>query len=146
MEYTFLDNRFEEFYRQDEKRGTIFLTFSFAIVFIACLGLFALVSFSIEMRLKEIGIRKVLGASVQNITGMISKEFLLLVIVGCLIAFPASYFIMTSWLNEFAYHISPGPGTYIFSALLALLIASFTISFLTIKAATSNPVDALKNE
>jgi putative ABC transport system permease protein len=146
MEYTFLDNRFEEFYRQDEKRGTIFLTFSFAIVFIACLGLFALVSFSIEMRLKEIGIRKVLGASVQNITGMISKEFLLLVIVGCLIAFPVSYLIMTSWLSEFAYHISPGPGTYLLSALLALLIASITISFLTIKAATSNPVDALKNE
>jgi putative ABC transport system permease protein len=146
LEYTFLDNRFEEFYKADEKRGTIFLTFSFAIVFIACLGLFALVSFSIEMRTKEIGIRKVLGASVQNITGMISKEFLLLVIVGCFIAFPISYLIMTSWLNEFAYHISPGAGTYIVSALVAVVIAFITISFLTIKAATSNPVNALKNE
>lgn len=146
MEYTFLNEQFETFYKADEKRGQTFLIFSSVIVLIACLGLFALVSFAIESRMKEIGIRKVLGASVQSIVALVSKEFLLLVVVACLIALPVSYWLMKSWLAEFAYQIGLGVELFAAAGILAVVIAFVTISFRTIKAATSNPVDSLRNE
>ncbi|MCW5911661.1 MAG: ABC transporter permease [Cyclobacteriaceae bacterium] len=146
MEYTFLDNRFEEFYKADEKRGQIFLVFSSIIVLIACVGLFAVVSYTIESRTKEIGIRKVLGASVQSIVGLISKEFLLLVIIAGFVAVPVSYFLMRSWLQDFAYHVSMGADVFAMAGLIALIIALTTISFRSIKAALANPVESLRNE
>lgn len=146
MEYTFLDSRFDEFYKADEKRGQIFLVFSSIIVLIACLGLFALVSYSIESRTKEIGIRKVLGASVQSIVSMISKEFLLLIGFSAVVALPAAWYLMSNWLNDFAYRVTMGVGVFILAPAIALLIAFVTISIRTIRAAVANPVNSLKNE
>jgi putative ABC transport system permease protein len=146
LEYTFLDGRFEEFYKADEKRGQIFLTFSGIIVIIACLGLFALVSYSIESRTKEIGIRKVLGASVQSIVRMVSIEFLMLVIVAAILAVPLAWYVMQTWLQDFAYHVTLGIEIFLLAGVIALLISFATISFRTLKAAMANPVDSLRNE
>ena len=146
MEYTFLDNRFEEFYQADAKRGQIFLTFSLVIVLIACMGLYALVSYSVESRTKEIGVRKVLGASVSSIVSLVSKEFLLLVSFACIVAIPISFFFMQAWLNDFAYRISMGAGSFILAGLLAAGIAFITISLRTLKTATENPVKSLRSE
>ncbi|MEK6780393.1 MAG: ABC transporter permease [Bacteroidota bacterium] len=146
LEYTFLDNRFKEFYKADEKRGQIFLAFSLVIIAVACLGLFALVSYSIESRIKEIGIRKVLGASVQNLVSMVSKEFLVLVLIADVIALPAAWYLMRSWLQDFVYRVDLGIEMFILAALIALLIAFATISIRAIKAAIANPVDSLKSE
>jgi putative ABC transport system permease protein len=146
MEYNFLDKSFQRFYEADEKRGQIFVTFSAIIVLIACLGLFALVSYSIESRMKEIGIRKVLGASVESIVGLISKEFLLLIIAAGILGIPISYYMMQRWLEDFAYHIPMNAGIFATAALIAILIAFLTISVRSIRAAISNPVNSLRNE
>jgi putative ABC transport system permease protein len=146
LEYTFLDSRFEEFYQADAQRGQIFLTFSMIVVFIACMGLFALVSYSVESRTKEIGIRKVLGASVQNIVGMVSKEFLMLIIIASVLAIPVAYFFMQKWLQDFAYRIDMGAGVFVVAGLVTILIASITISLRSVKAATANPVKSLRSE
>ncbi len=146
LEYTFLDSRFEEFYQADAKRGQIFLVFSVVIVVIACLGLFALVSYSVESRTKEIGVRKVLGASVSSIVGLVSKEFLSLVLIAGLIAMPVAWYFMNGWLQDFAYRVNPGVGTFVLAAAITLVIAFVTISFRSLKAAIANPVDSLRTE
>jgi putative ABC transport system permease protein len=146
LEYTFLASRFEDMYRADAQRGQIFLALSFIVVLIACMGLFALVSYSVESRTKEIGVRKVLGASPRSIVTMVSREFLLLVVVACLVAGPVSYFFMSEWLTEFAYRISLGAGSFIAAGVLAALIAFITISLRTLKAASENPVKCLRSE
>lgn len=146
LEYTFLNKTFEKFYQADEKRGQIFLTFSAIIVLIACLGLFALVSYSIESRMKEIGVRKVLGASVESIVGLISKEFLLLVVIAGVVGIPFSYYMMERWLEDFAYHIPMSLSIFAWAALIAIAIAFLTISVRSIKAAISNPVRSLRSE
>jgi putative ABC transport system permease protein len=146
LEYTYLDQRFEEFYQSDIKRGQIFLIFSGVIVVIACLGLFALVAFSIENRTKEIGIRKVMGASVQSIVSLVSKEFLGLVLIAGVISIPVTCYVMKNWLQDFAYHITMSVELFAGAALIALMIAFVTISFRSIKAAITNPVDSLRNE
>lgn len=146
MEYTFLNGQFETFYRADEKRGQTFMVFSAIIVIISCMGLFALVSFAIENRLKEIGIRKVLGASVTSIVSLISKEFLMLVVIAGVVAIPVAYWLMKNWLSDFAYRIPLSAGLFIAASLLAMLIAFITIGVRTLHAATSNPVDSLRNE
>lgn len=146
LEYTFLNSRFEEFYKADAQRGQIFLTFSMIVVLIACMGLFALVSYAVEARIKEIGIRKVLGASVKNIVGMISKEFLLLIIIACVLAVPVAYLFMQKWLLDFAYRINLSAGIFIVAGIIILLIAGVTISLRTFRAATVNPAKSLRNE
>ncbi len=146
VEYNFLDSKFAEFYQSDTKRGQIFLAFSSIIVLIACLGLFALVSFSIENRKKEIGVRKVLGASTESILNLLSKEFMMLVVIAFVIATPLVILTMRSWLSEFAYHVNFGVGTFALSGIIAILIAFVTISFRSIKAAVANPVDSLRSE
>lgn len=146
MEYTFLDNRFEEFYQADAKRGQIFLAFSIIIVLITCMGLFALVSYSVESRTKEIGVRKVLGASVNSIVGLVSKEFLVLVFVAGVIGLPLSWYFMNSWLQEFAYRIPLGVGIFVLAAFISLLIAFATIAIRTFNAARANPVKSLRAE
>ncbi|HNG43502.1 MAG TPA: FtsX-like permease family protein, partial [Cyclobacteriaceae bacterium] len=146
LEYTFLDTRFEGFYKADAQRGQIFLVFSLVVVLIACMGLFALVSFAVETRVKEIGIRKVLGASVHNIVGMISKEFLMLIMIACLLAVPVAYLFMQQWLRDFAYRISPGIGVFVLAGLIIGLIAAITIGLRTIRAASVNPVKSLRSE
>jgi putative ABC transport system permease protein len=146
MEYTFLDSRFEAFYQDDAKRGQIFLYFSIIIVLITCMGLFALVSYSVESRTKEIGVRKVLGASVSSIISLVSKEFLVLVLAAGVIAFPLSWYFMNSWLQEFAYRIPLGVGIFMLAAFISLLIAFATIGIRTLSAAKANPVKSLRSE
>ena len=144
--YRFLDEAFEEQYRTERQLGQLFQIFGAFAIFISCLGLFGLAAYTAEQKTKEIGIRKVLGASVTDIILHLSKQFTRWVLVSNVIAWPISYFIMNRWLNEFAYRIQMGVPIFIVSALMMLIIALFTVSFQAIKAALANPVEALKYE
>ena len=145
-EYTFLDENFEKLYQSEQKQGTIFTVFACIAIFIACLGLFGLSAFSITQRIKEIGIRKVLGASVTSIVGLLSKDFLKLVAIAAVIAFPVAWLAMSSWLQDFAYRTSISWWIFITAGIIAAAIALFTISFQAIKAAFANPVKNLRTE
>jgi putative ABC transport system permease protein len=146
FDYFFLDASFDRQYRAEERVGKIFVVFTFLGLFIACLGLLALASYAAERRTKEIGIRKVLGASVGSIVGLLSREFLLLVAIANLIAWPIAYYAMGRWLEEFAYRISIGLGTFLLAAVFALIITMITVSSQAIKAALRDPVDTLRYE
>lgn len=146
FEYSFMDETFDRLYRSEEKLSQIFSVFSFLAVFIASLGLFGLALYMVEQRTKEIGIRKVLGASVGKIFVLLSKEFALLVLVANLFAWPAAYFFMHNWLQNFAYRINIAPWIFVLSAVSALVIAMLTISFQAVKAALADPVDSLRHE
>ena len=146
FEYHFLDKQWDLFYRQDRIRQTIFLIMAALAIIIACLGLFGLATYAAEQRIKEIGIRKVLGASVQGIIAMLSKDFLKLVIVASLIAFPIGWFAMNKWLQDFAYRINISWWVFIIAGFVAVLIALITISYQAIKAAIANPVKSLRTE
>ena len=144
--YDFLDQDFQSQYEADEKRGQIFTLFSLLTVVIACLGLLGLAAYTTEQRAKEIGIRKVIGASVTNIIGLIYRDFLVLIAIAMLIAFPLAYFFMDGWLQTFAYQTEIKWLTFVTSALLTLVVTMSAISFHTLRAAMSNPVDSLKSE
>jgi putative ABC transport system permease protein len=144
--YTFLDESFANMYANVQRTGTIFTSFAVLAIIIACLGLFALSAFMAEQRNKEIGIRKVLGASVSGITAMLSKDFVKLVIVSIIIASPVAYWAMTKWLQDFAYRISISWWMVAVAGLSAIVIALLTISFQSIKAALMNPVKTLRTE
>lgn len=144
--YTFLDERFEQVYQSEQRQKTIFTTFACVAIFIACLGLFGLSAFTISQRVKEIGIRKVLGADVGSIVGLLSKDFLKLVIVAAVIAFPVAWFAMHKWLEDFAYRIGIPWYVFVAAGIIAALVAFGTIAFQAIKAATSNPVKNLRTE
>jgi putative ABC transport system permease protein len=122
------------------------MTFTSLAVFIACLGLFGLIAFTAEQRTKEIGIRKVLGASVSNITYMLSKELITLVIVSNVIAWPIAWYVMSQWLQSFAYRIQIEWYIFVSAGLLAVIIALATVTTQSVKAALLNPVDSLKGE
>jgi putative ABC transport system permease protein len=144
--YTFLDESFANMYADVQRTGTIFTSFAVLAIIIACLGLFALSAFMAEQRNKEIGIRKVLGASVSGITAMLSRDFVKLVIISILLASPIAYWAMTKWLRDFAYRISISWWMIAVAGLMAILIALITISFQSIKAAVANPVKSLRTE
>ncbi|WP_166437249.1 FtsX-like permease family protein [Niastella caeni] len=146
FEYNFLDKQWELFYREDQKRQVIFLSVTCMTILIACLGLFGLVTFAARQRTKEIGIRKVLGASVSHVVMLLSKDFLKLVLIASLVAFPVAGWAMYKWLQDFAYRIHLSIWLFVGAGLLAALIALCTISFQAIKAALSNPVKALRSE
>ena len=146
FEYFFLDEHFDNQYKKDIQFGKVFGIFTALAIFIACLGLFALSSFSAFKRTKEIGIRKVLGATSPSIIGLLSKEFFVLVIISICIAVPVTYFIMNSWLQSFAYRIIINWTVFALSTIIVSLIAAFTISFQTLRAANANPVDSIKYE
>jgi len=146
FEYFFLDEDFNRLYQSEQKTGQIFTTFSVLAIFIACLGLLGLTIFTVERRIKEIGIRKVLGASVSTIVFLVSKEFLKWVLIANLIAWPVAYYFMSNWLENFAYKTEINVWLFILSAFIALLIALLTVSSQTIKAATMNPVKSLRYE
>lgn len=146
LEYTFLNDRFEEFYKADEKRGKLFLMFSMVIVLIAVMGLFALVSYAMESRTKEIGVRKVLGASVHSILALVSREFLVIIVGASLVALPVSWWLMREWLSDFAYRVPLGVQTFLLAAVMSLVIAFLTISIRTWRTARANPVDSLRSE
>ena len=144
--YHFLDDSFDQMYRQEQRVGKVALTFSLLAIIIACLGLFGLATYIAEQRTKEIGIRKVLGASVTNIVTMLSTDFIKLVLISFVIATPIAWWFMNKWLQEFAYRIDLSWWIFAFTGITALLIALFTLSFQAIKAAISNPVKSLRTE
>lgn len=144
--YFFLNADFDRQYRSEERLMKIFGAFSSMAIFISCLGLFGLSTFMAERRTKEIGVRKVLGASISNITLLLSKEFIRWVLLANIIAWPIAYISMSKWLQNFAYRTDVGMWIFILSGLLALIIALITVSYQSIKAAAANPVEALKYE
>ena len=145
-EYTFLDENFKRLYESEQKQKTIFTIFAFIAIFIACLGLFGLSAFAITQRIKEIGIRKVLGANVSTIVTLLSKDFLKLVIIAAVIAFPVAWWAMHTWLQDFAYRIDIPWWIFLLAGIIAALVALITISFQAIKAAVANPVKNLRTE
>ncbi len=146
FEYSFMDDSLKRMYRSEQRVGKILLSFSLIAIFVACLGLFGLASFTTEQRTKEIGIRKVLGASVPNVVALLSKEFTKWVILANLIAWPFAYYAMNIWLKNFAYRIQLGLWVFVLSGVIALGIALLTVSAKSIKAAIANPVDSLRYE
>ncbi len=144
--YTFLDADFNKIYNADQRTGKLFITFAIFAIFIACLGLFGLVTYAAEQRIKEIGVRKVLGASVGEIVAMISKDFIKLVLIAFLIAFPVAWLMMNKWLQSFAYRINISWWVFALAGLLILAIALITVSFQAIKAAMANPTTSLRSE
>jgi putative ABC transport system permease protein len=146
FEYTFLDDEFNRQYGNDQRRGEIYRAFTFLAIFISCLGLFGMVSFTAEQRTKEIGIRKVLGASITNIITLISKDFLVLLFVSNAIAWPIAYYLMNKLLNNYAYRTGIAAWIFIVSGIMAVLIAMLTVCLKIIRAAFSNPVDSLRYE
>lgn len=146
FDYNFIDDRFAKLYDSEQRQGTIFTIFAGIAIFIACLGLFGLSSFTITQRVKEIGIRKVLGASAGSIVQLLSKDFLKLVLIAAVIAFPVAWYAMHQWLLDFAYRINIPWWIFIVAGIVAAMIALATISLLTVKAAMSNPVKSLRTE
>ena len=146
LEYNFLDEKFAALYASEQRTKQIFSAFAVLAIIIASLGLFGLSAFVIEQRAREIGIRKVLGASVQQVLLLVSKEFLLLVGIAFIISVPVTWWAMHEWLKDFAYRINIGTGVFVAAGLAAILIAFFTISFQAIKAAITNPVKSLRTE
>jgi putative ABC transport system permease protein len=148
FEYKFLDQDFDSQYKADEKRSQIFTAFSGLTIIIACLGLLGLAAFTTEQKTKEIGVRKVVGASVKSLVFLVSKEFFILVGLGTLIAYPFAWYVTKNWLENFAYRIELSGEwmTFIISAALAFLITFGTVGFHVIRAASSNPVNSLRDE
>ncbi len=146
FDYTFLDQKFGRLYAAEQRQGLLFTIFAGIAILIACLGLFGLAAFATEQRTKEIGIRKVLGASVSSIVTMLSKDFLKLVLLANLVAWPIAWYGMSRWLQDFAYRTPLSWSTFGLAALLAGTIALLTVSFQAIKAALANPAESLRNE
>jgi putative ABC transport system permease protein len=146
IDYQFLDDHFNEVYRADQQQSQIVSILSGLAIFISCLGLFGLASYSAEKRVKEIGVRKVLGASVQRIVLLLSMNFLVLVLIANVIAIPAAWWVMHRWLQDFAYRIDLSWIIFIAVLLVSVIIALVTISFQSIRAATANPVKSLRSE
>jgi hypothetical protein len=146
LQYTFLDQQFEQRYRSEQVTGRLANIFAIIALFISCLGLFGLTSFTVEQRTKELGVRRVLGASVSGIVVMLSKDFLRLVFIGFVIATPVTWYMTNQWLQNFADRIEIGATVFLLAGLTIILIALGTVSWQSIKAAIANPVDSLRNE
>ncbi|HWD89114.1 MAG TPA: ABC transporter permease [Mucilaginibacter sp.] len=144
--YAFLDETFDSIYKGESRQATLFDYFSGIAIFISCLGLLGLATYTAQVRVREIGVRKVLGASVANIAGMLSMDFLKLVTIAILIATPAAWYLMNKWLQDFAYRINMQWWMFVAAGLLAILIAFATISYQAVKAALMNPVKSLRSE
>jgi len=146
FEYNFLDDKFNQLYKTEIKQGSVLSIFSLFAIFIACLGLFGLASYTAIKRTKEIGVRKVLGSSVENIVLLLSKDLLKPVLVGTIIALPVGYYAMNKWLEGFAYRISFSWWMFVLAAFAAVSIALLTVGFQAIKAAIANPIKSLRTE
>jgi putative ABC transport system permease protein len=146
MEYVFLDDNFNRNYVAEEKMLTVFTYFSGLTILIACLGLFGLATFTAGQRTKEIGIRKVLGASVGTIILLLSRDFLRLVAIAFVLAVPLAWYAMDKWLQDFAYRIGIGWWVFALAGGLALLVALLTVSYQSVKAGLTNPVKSLRTE
>ncbi|ELR72876.1 hypothetical protein C900_00837 [Fulvivirga imtechensis AK7] len=146
FDYRFIDDHIQQLYRADQQFTALVNSFSVLAVFLACIGLYGMVSFHVEAKHKEIGIRKVLGASVRQVVGLLSGKFLVLVIIAAFLAIPLGWFLLEDWLTNFAYRIPLNAWSFIFALMLALVLAGITVALQTIRAAIANPVDALKEE
>lgn len=144
--YSFMDDLYNKTYTAEQRTARILNIMAFLTIFVACLGLFGLATYTAGQRTKEIGIRKVLGASVTQVTSMLSKDFLRLVVIAIVIATPAAWWVMNKWLQSFAYRIHISWWVFVLAAILALLVALATVSFQAIKAAIANPVKSLRTE
>ncbi|MCD2421332.1 ABC transporter permease [Niabella pedocola] len=146
FDYKFVDAEYARKFKEEQKTGTMAALFAGLTIFISCLGLFALSAYMAETRIKEVGVRKVLGASVFNITSLLSGSFLKLVIISCVVASPIAWFVMNNWLKNYEYRISIGWPVFAGTGLLVMIIALATISFQSVSAALANPVKALRSE
>lgn len=146
LDYKFMDETYGKMYKSEEKLASLLWIFTIMAIVVGCLGLFGLAAFSAEQRTKEIGIRKVLGASVLNIMGLLSRSFVLMVLLASVIAFPVAWWAMNNWLDDFPYRVSIGWWVFAVAVVAALLVALITVSFQSIKAATTNPVKSLRTE
>jgi putative ABC transport system permease protein len=146
FQYSFLDDEYNKLYQSDERSGILIKVFATVAILISCLGLFGLITFTAQVKTKEIGIRKVLGASVTSITNLLAKEFLLLVLIAFIIAAPLAWYFMHKWLQDFVYRINISWWVFAVAGAAALLIALLTMSFQAIKAALANPVKSLRTE
>jgi putative ABC transport system permease protein len=146
LDYKFIDDSYTKMYKAEESLGSLIWIFTIMAIFIGCMGLFGLAAFSAEQRIKEIGIRKVLGASVFNITALLSKSFVRLVLISSLIAFPVAWWVMTKWLEDYEYRIAISWWVFVLAGVVALTIALLTVGFQAIKAAVANPVKSLRTE
>jgi len=144
--YRFLDEDFNRMYSEERKSGKVILYLTLLAIFIACLGLFGLASFATKQRTKEIGIRKVIGATIPHIMWLLNSEFLKLTVLGCFLSWPVAYFVMDKWLQNFPYRVSIQWWVFLLSSLAACVVALLTISYQSIKSATANPVDSLRYE
>ncbi len=146
FEYKFIDDDFNQIFKTETLTGTLAGVFAGLAIFISCLGLFGLAAYTAERRIKEIGIRKVLGASVAGLAGLLSKDFLQLVGISCLIAFPVAWWALNNWLQSYQYRVGIHWWVFAIAGILAMLIALTTVSFQAIKAALTNPVKSLRSE
>ncbi len=146
FEYHFLDDSFNEMYKSDLRVGKLFNCFALITIFISCLGLFGLVTYTAESKVKEIGVRKVLGASVINIVSMLSKDFLLLIIIATSIAFPVAWWALHKMLEQYAYRTDMSWWVFAMAGVIVMVIALLTVSFQAVKAALANPVKSLRTE
>jgi len=146
FEYAFLEDDFKEQFSNDKNRRTVFTGFTVLIIIIACLGLFGLASYTTERRTREIGVRKVFGASIERILRMISWEFLLLILISFALSIPAVWFLMNDWLQDFVYRYEMGPLIFLWTIMLILLPTALTVSYQSYKAATANPADSIYQE
>jgi len=144
--YKFLDEEIREFYDRESKMSTLLTLFTTVAIFIGCLGLFGLATFMANQKTKEIGVRKVLGASAESIVLLFSREYIMLIFVGFVLAAPVAWYLMSEWLNGFAYRITIGPGVFAAGIGLTLLIAMATVGYRSVKAALANPADSLRSE
>lgn len=146
FQFAFLDDKFNNLYKTEQTLGKLLAYFAMLTIFIACLGLYGLASFTVEQRTKEIGVRKVLGASVNQLILMLSNEYALLIFAAFIIASPVAYYFMNMWLKSFEYHIDMRITTFVISLAFALVVSWITVSYQSFKAATDNPVDSLRSE
>jgi putative ABC transport system permease protein len=143
---TLLSDNFERSYESDKQLGQVFGYFAVLAMLIACSGLVSLAAFTAEQRTKEIGVRKVLGATVSGIIGLLTREYLSLVVIANLLAWPVAYFVMNLWLQDFAYRINIGVLTFLMAGVVSVLVAMLTVSYQAFRAAVTNPVEALRYE
>ena len=146
FDYRFVDDQFNNMFLSEMLISKLSRVFAALAIIISCLGLFGLATYTAERRTKEIGVRKVLGASVSGIAGLLSKDFLKLVLISCIVAFPVAWWVMHNWLQSYSYRININPWVFVIAGLAAMLIAVITISFQSIKAAIANPVKSLRTE
>ncbi|WP_026463564.1 ABC transporter permease [Adhaeribacter aquaticus] len=146
LEYNFLDQNFDQMYRAEDKLKSLLWTFTIVAIFVACLGLFGLAAYAAERRKKEVGIRKILGADIAAIVALLSKDFLKLVLISTVIAFPLAWYAMQQWLQDFAYRIPMPVWSFMAAGLVAVVVAFLTVGYQAVKAAVVNPVNSLRSE